>query len=778
METLINRLLKYPKVVLMVTLVITIAFFVVMRKNSRMETNLDKYMPQNHPAFVYSDQSEKWFDIKDGIIIAIQNPDGIYNSRTLQKVKDLTKKLQKMPEIEKNDVTSLYTADNIIGTEDGLDVRAFYKRVPKSPEKLQALREKVRSNEMVFGRLVSTDEMVTVIVARIGDDVFSQEFYHRILDLAKQFEGPEKIYVAGRPIVEGTLAYLGPRDMRRMVPIVIFVIIVVLYLVLRNWKSTFFTLLVVLFSTIWAFGLMAALKIPIYSVSTMIPVMLIAIGVAYGVHLYNHLYLNLREHPETDRREAVRDMIHQMWKPVMMAAVTTAIGFISLLTSQVYPIKYFGLFTAFGVIVAFVLSVLLIPAGALAFGLPRPKRKKDRDEEATLTGTEDTFAYRFADRIVRHRGLTVFISLVVVGLSLYGMTKVWINSSFLDKFGKDSDIVRTDRFINVHFGGTSTLNVILEGKTPDKFKQPDVLRELVKMQYDVVESLPVVGNAFSLGDYLKRMNKVMHADSEKYDCIPDSSDLIAQYLLLYEMSGDPDNLWHVVTEDYKKANLTFQLKSDNSKALKSAIAVLEKYRPDFEKMGVQLNYAGSGYKALVFTDLILKGQISSLLVSLVIVIVLLSIMFKKVTIGLIGSVPIVITTLISFGVMGLLGVPLSTTTALISSIAIGIGIDYAVHFIERYRVYAGRTHDKLRTSHLTMHHSGRAILFNAVVVIAGFLVLLFSVFPPNRSLGALVSLNMFTSFVGTVTIMFAILYTSNIYFRQRDLAKAEGKESA
>ena len=778
METLINRLLKYPRLILVSTLIITVAFFVVMKKNSRMETNLDKYMPQNHPAFVYSDQAEKWFDIKDGIIIAIQNPEGVYNPGTLQKVKDLTKKLQKMPEIEKNDVTSLYTADNIVGTEDGLDVRAFYKRVPKSPEKLQELREKVRNNEMVFGRLVSTDETVTVIIARIGDDVFSQEFYHRILDLAKQFEGPEKIYVAGRPIVEGTLAYLGPRDMRRMVPIVILVIVVVLYLVLRNWKSTFFTLLVVLFSTIWAFGLMAALSIPIYSVSTMIPVMLIAIGVAYGVHLYNHLYLHLREHPDTDRREAVHDMIHQMWKPVMMAAVTTAIGFISLLTSQVYPIKYFGLFTAFGVMVAFVLSVLLIPAGALAFGLPRPKRQKASDEESTLTGTEDTFAYRFADMIIRRRAITVVVTFVVVGLSIYGMTKVWINSSFLEKFGKNSDIVQTDRFINEHFGGTSTLNVILEGKDPDTFKKPGVLRELVKMQDDVVGSLPVVGNAFSLGDYLKRMNKVMHADSEKYDCIPSSSDLIAQYLLLYEMSGDPENLWHVVTEDYKKANVTFQLKSDNSKALKSAIAVVEKYRPEFEKMGVQLNYAGSGYKALVFTDLILKGQISSLMLSLVIVIVLLSIMFKKVTIGLIGSVPIVITTLISFGVMGLLDIPLSTTTALISSIAIGIGIDYAVHFIERYRVYAGRTRDKLRTSHLTMHHSGRAILFNAVVVIAGFLVLLFSVFPPNRSLGALVSLNMFTSFVGTVTIMFAILYASNIYFRRRDVEKLADANTA
>ncbi len=765
MEKLINSILKKPAIVLVTILLISIAFFIVMKKNSRMETDLDKYMPQEHPAFVYSNKAEKWFNIKDGIIIAIENKDGIYNPRTLKKIKDLTKKLQKMKEIEKNDVTSLYTADNIIGTDGGLDVKAFYKRVPETKEKLEALRNKVRSNEMIFGRIVSDDETVAVIIARINDNVFSQDFYKRIINLSKEFEGPEKIHVAGRPIVEGTMALLGPADMKRMVPIVILVIIIVLYLVMRNVKSTLFTLLVVLFSTIWAFGLMAALGIPIYAVSTMIPVMLIAIGVADGIHLYSHLFHFMQENPNADKRTAVKNMLHEMWKPVVMTSVTTAVGFISLLTSEVYPIKYFGFFTAFGVMAAMVFSLVLIPAGILAFGLPHSKKKINIDEEK-LDDSKAGIAYKFADWVIGHKNSIYAVTVLISAISIYGITKVWINSSFLEKFEKDSDIVLTDKFINQHFGGTSTLNVILEGKKEGEFKTPDVLKTVAKMQDEVVSTLPVVGNSFSLSDYLKRMNKVMHADSVKYEAIPDSRELIAQYLLLYEMSGDPENLWQVVTEDYKKANITFQLKSDNSKALKSAIAVIEKYRPAFAKAGIELNYAGSGYKALVFTDLILEGQIKSLIMSLFIIIILLALMFKKISIGLIGSVPIIITALIGFGIMGLLNIPLSTTTALISSIAIGIGIDYAVHFIERYKIYAGQTQDKVKTTHYTMKHTGRAIIFNAVIVIAGFLVLLFSVFPPNRTLGAMVSLNMFTSFLGTITIMLVILYGTNIYFQK------------
>ncbi|KAA3610066.1 MAG: hypothetical protein D8M58_07490 [Calditrichaeota bacterium] len=759
MEKILNKVLEYPWFAIAATILISAWFFMAMKENSRMETDLDKYMPQEHPAFVYSNQAEEWFNINDGIIIAIESKEGVYNSKTLQKVKDLTKTLQKMDEIEKEDVTSLYTADNIIGTEDGMDVKAFFKRVPKTDEKLQAIQQKVRSNEMIYKRLVSEDEKVTVIIAEIKDDVFSQEFYNNILNLAKEFEGPEILHVAGRPIVEGTMALLGPADMKRMVPIVLVVIILVLLGVMRSIKNTIFTMLVVLFSTVWTFGLMAAVNIPIYAVSTMIPVMLIAIGVADGIHLYSHLDLFLLSNPNARKLDAVRDMIHGMWKPVVMTSITTAVGFISLLTSEVYPIKYFGLFTAFGVLMAMVFSLVLIPVGVLLFGLP--KRKKIAEKEKKESGH---IAFTLAEKLVQYKYVTIITVAVISVLSIVGIGKVWINSSFLEKFELDSDIVLTDAFINQNFGGTSTLNIILQGKEEDTFKQPKALKLIDEMQSEA-ETLPLVGNSFSLADYLKRMNKVMHADSSEFDAIPESDELIAQYLLLYEMSGDPENLWKVVDYKYNKANVTLQLKSDNSKAINTAIDVVEKFKAPLEAENIEIKYAGSGYKGLVFTDLILEGQIKSLMLSLIIIVVLLSFMFKKVSIGFIGAVPIAITALISFGIMGLFNIPLSTTTALVSSIAIGIGIDYSVHFIERYKIYALQTQDKAITIRKAMLHSGRAIIFNAFVVIAGFLVLLASVFPPNRSLGALVSLNMFTSFLGTVTIMFIILYVGNVYFK-------------
>ncbi len=758
----LEKLLKHPILVMVVFIAMTAFFVLELKDNTRMETDLDKYMPQDHPAFIYSDQAEEWFDIKDGIIIAIENTDGIYNTGTLTKIKQLTKDLQKMDEIEKRDVTSLYTADNIVGTEDGMDVKAFYKRVPKTQEKLDDLKEKVYTNEMVHGRLVSENETVSIIIARINDDVFSQEFYDRILALGKSYEGPENVYVAGRPIVEGTMAVLGPADMKRMVPVVIGVIIFILLILLRSVKNTILTMLVVLFSTIWTFGLLAVIGIPIYAVFTTIPVMLIAIGVADGIHLFSHVDIYLASNPKATKLEATQNMLKEMWKPVVMTSVTTAVGFISLLTSQVYPIKYFGLFTAFGVLSAMVLSLLLIPAGMMLFGLPKVRNIKvhSTDDKPAVI-----FAHRFASGLLKYKWMTLGLTAVIIAISIFGTSKVWINSSFLDKFEKNSDIVLTDKFINKNFGGTSTLNLVLESRDKDAFKNPDLLTLVDAMQTDV-ESIQIVGSSFGLTDYVLRMNKVMHADDEAYNTVPESSDLIAQYLLLYEMSGDPDNLWQVTDYDYQKLNVTFQLKSDDSKSINQALEHIETYRQKFSDQNVDMNFAGSGYKALVFTDLILKGQITSLLMSLVIVAVLLSFMFKSITAGLTGTVPIIITATISFGVMGLMGIPLSTTTALMSSISIGIGIDYAVHFIDRYRENSRITENMELGIQRTMHHSGRAIVFNAAVVIAGFMVMLFSVFPPNRELGFLVSLNMFTSFLGTITVMVLILEHKKLFYNR------------
>ncbi|MDX9957983.1 MAG: MMPL family transporter [Spirochaetia bacterium] len=764
MKKLFKVALAQPIVVMVLAVAITILAATSMMADFRMETNLDDYMPAEHPAFVFSDEADERFMIRDAILIALEHPDSIYNPDSLTKIIQIGEDLQDIEELSESRIQSVYTGDNILGTEEGLDVRRFYSDAPADQEEADRIGALVRANDMIAGRLVSADERTALIIIDLPDSGFSQSLYNKVLALADSYSGPETVHVAGRPIIEGTLAVLGPEDMKRTGPLVILVILAVLILVLKQVRRAIITLVVVLFSTIWAFGLMASMGIPLYSISVMIPVMLIAIGVAYAIHLYNQIDHYTKEHPGTSRRDIAENAISVIGSPALFAALTTVAGFISLVTSQVYPVKYFGLFTAFGVFMSYILTMLLVPAGIMAFG-----NGKVRTRPSESKAMEPGFGARFATAVSAHPRVVYSLTAILVALSLWGVSLVWINTSFLANFEKSSDIVQTDAFVNRNFGGTSSFNIILDSEDSDTFKEPEVLRLIDEMQTGALE-LPRVGDALSLTTYIRRMHYSMNADDPAYDTIPDSSDMVAQYLLLYEMSGDPENLWKVVDTDYKGANVTIQLKSDDTLTIKAVVDYVDTWADEFAELGISVRYAGSGYKSLVFSDLILQGQISSLGLSVLIVFALVAFLFRSVLLGAIATIPILISIMVNFGLMGLLGVPLTISTAIISSIAVGIGVDYAIHFITQYREAYKNFGTEEQAARFAMGHTGRAISLNAAIVISGFMVMIFSVFPPNRQIGLLVSLNMITALVATITIMFLVMRkVSNRILKEKTL---------
>jgi uncharacterized protein len=751
-------LVKKPALVLTAILLLTTAFVLVIAENASLETDLEAYMPSTHPAFIFSDDAEELFGIEDSILIAISHPETIYNEETLKKIARISAELpERFEEIEAGSITSLHTADNITSSDWGLEVEPFYINAPSEEAELQELRKKVESNEMVYGRTVSTDGTAALILAELGEGTFSGTFYNELKAYAAELQGPETIYIAGQPVVEGELARLGPQDMMLMAPLVLVLMTIILLLLLRSIRDTIINLIIVLIGTAAAFGLMGLLQVPIYAVDTMIPVMLIAIGVAYGIHMHNAIHHLVREEPRITKQQLIEKTLQAMIRPVSMAAVTTAIGFTALITSQILPVRYFGLFAALGVIVEMILALILFPLVIQILGPPKKTHEKEDEYLDEVTEKDKQLMQRRPGRRILDHPITVGITAALItAAALAGSSKVWIDTSFLANFQKDSDIVRTDTFVNTYFGGTSALNVILTADENDRFKDPEVLTLLDTMQKKINKS-PVVGGSFSLADFMRRMNSVMHEEQEGWNTVPESRELAAQYLLLYEMSGDPETLNRVIDYDYRTANLTFQLKSDSSAVMQTVIDDIETYSEEFAKMGITIQFAGGGYKALVFADLLMEGQIASLALSFVIVALLLTLLFRSFLIGIVGTIPIAVTAVVNFGTMGLLGIPLSSATALISSIAIGIGVDYAIHLIEHYRIRRLEGYTIQDAAHETLIHTGRAILYNAAAVMGGFAVLLFSVFPPNRQVGGLIALNMAVSAAGTLTVLILVI---------------------
>jgi len=757
----IQKVVEKPlMVIIIIILSLAIGIFAI-ASNASLETNLNKYMPSTHPAFVYSDEIEELFGIEDMIVIALEHPTSIYNESTLTKIRDITLNIPiQFSEIEEDSITSLYTADNIVGSSWGLEVEPFYTYdVPTAQQELQSLKEKVVSNEMIYGRNVSIDNTSSLIIIELNPNVDAKSFQKSLTNYLKQWEGPETIYIAGRPVVEGALAELGPADMIRMFPIVVIVMVVVLLFLLKSVRDTILNMVIVLIGTVSAFGSMALFKVPVYAVDTMIPVMLIAIGVAYGIHMHNAIHNAVLENPNIEKRALINKVLKSMIRPVSMAALTTAIGFSSLMSSQVLPVRYFGLFSSIGVIVEMILALILFPVSIQLLGIPKKKSLSKVKESKYLHFMQKRGLW--STIVLRKSSIIVILAVIVATFGIIGTQKVWIDTSFLANFEDDSDVVKTENFVNSKFGGTSSLNVIIDTDEPDSLKNPALLKAISDMQADVISN-EYVGSSFALTDFIKRMNKVMHDNDVEMEVIPDNQDLIAQYLLLYEFSGDPKTLESVIDYDYQTANVTFQLKSDSSAVMEQIISIVEQHKDNFASLGASVGYAGNGYKAFVFSELLLEGQIISLLLSFVIVAILLTLLFKNILVGLIGVIPIAITAAINFGVMGLFNIPLSSATALISSIAVGIGVDYAIHLIEHYRNRRLEGYSIIRATITSIYNTGRAIIYNAIAVMGGFAVLIFSVFPPNRQVGALVVLNMATSALGTLSILLVALIALDV----------------
>ncbi len=766
MKKINDFVLKKPVITLLILLAITTYFGYEIYDKARIETNLDKYMPESHPAFEKSDHYEELFGIADSVVVAIEDEKEIYNKETLQQIVEISNKLAELNEIENDSVKSLATSENITASDFGLEINLFLSEIPEKTSQLNALKQKVNNNNMISGRLVSENNKVALVQAELIDGGVDRiELYQEIQDMLSNIEGSTEIYVAGQPVIEGTLANLMPEDMKIMIPLVILIIFIVLLLTFRSIKSTILTLSVVLFSTIWAFGLMSALGIPIYAVSTMIPVMLIALGVADGIHLLSHLKDKMFANPDIGTSEAITDMIKNMWKPVVMTSITTAVGFISLLTSEVYPVKYFGLFTAFGVMAAMIFSLIFIPAGLKIFSLPKVKRNNKNKE----VKSENNKFFKFADWVLLHKKKIILISIIIFVLGVIGAQNLWINSSFLSKFKEDQEIIIANNFINEHFGGTTNLNVIIKSENNDALKNPKYLNDIWQLQNEL-EEMEEVGASFAITDFLRRINKVMNENQEQYNRIPETRELTAQYLLLYSMSGDPEDLNRVIDYDYRRANLQVNLKDDDARLITSVIDKIENYQQKTSLSELEIDFAGSAYTNRVFANLILEGQIKSLLLSVLIVIVLLGFLFKSTLAGLFGSLPIIITVVINFGIMGYLNIALNTTTALISSIAVGMGIDYSIHLLSKYKHYGNQGLSPKIVARKTMKHAGKAIVFNALVVITGFMVLIFSSFLPNRELGYLVSLSLFSSFVLTLTLVVGLLdkYKPDFIFKNKN----------
>ena len=747
MERFARFVIRFRIPVIAVTAAITLAlgYFV---KDTRVNSDIMSYLPKNDPTVKLNTYIGEKYAGTQLAVVALETGN-VFTRRTIGDIRGLTAAFKQIDGVQS--VTSLTDVLDIKKTEEGLEVGRLID--PDSPpgteEQLAALREYALGKDMIRGRLVSADGTATVVVSRLFEGADKARVAKEIRAAVETMKPAGKTYYAGLPFQLIEIDRLVVDDMTRLVPLAALLIVLSLYVSFRSVRGVVLPLVAVGISTIWVLGVMAAFKVAFSVITNVIPVVLMAAGSAYGIHVMSSFGEVPLGAAATGRRERQGAALSGVALPVILAAVTTMAGFLTFLFgSYLTMIKEFGIFSSLGIFFSLVVSLTFIPA-VLSFLPPRRRRGRAAGGTAVDGAAPRTRSSRILGgigRLVLKRPRIVLIAAAaMVAAGIACLPLVTREVDLLSYFKPGTDIQLAERLMRERFGGSITIQLLVKGD----IKDPTVLARM-KDAEAFLRTQPGLHNASSIVEIVEEMSWAMGEGR----AIPDSREKVANLWFLLE--GE-EMIGRMVSPDAREAVISATLERLNSRELARLSKAVGGYIAAHTAPGCELALSGSApiYKRI--DDGIASSQLWSLGLAILFMFACNLFLLRSITGGLIGLLPIVFTLFVLFGVMGATGIPLDIATVLIGSISLGMGVDYSIHFLSRYRreLASGKSAEEALSA--TFDTTGKAIIINVVTVAVGFLALLLGSLIPLRRFGILIGVTMVSSGLGALTILPAVL---------------------
>lgn len=733
-------------------------------------TQADAFISADNPALIYRTAVEERFNLKDPIVIAVvdERQGGVYHSDTLTLVQWLSRRLKSVANIDPDGITSLATESNIEGDAAGMAVEKFLDGTLNDSH-VDWIREGVDHFPLYQGSLVARDGSTTLIVAELLDEHDAEGTYQRVMALVQEAPAIEgvQLHVAGEGAVAGYLSSYIDQDARRLNPLAGLIITIILVVAFLTPRAALIPNLVVAGTVATTLGAMAWLGVEFYVITNGLIVCMIGIAVADSVHIFSEYYFS--EHDLSDSRQPessgsenqvsahrariVQTMV-RMWRPVTLTTLTTAAGFLALYPSNdMPPLQYFGVFGALAVVAAWVLSLLVFPA-LLAVLRFRPSRRL----QAPASQSSSTLLVRvlsFAS--LRRPRVTLAIGALVMMVAVVGTTRVVVNEERIENFQHHEPIYQADQMINQRMDGSHYLDVVIETETPEGLYDPAVLRQIEALQ-GFLESQPGVAGSTSIVDYIKQMNKAVNEDDERYFRIPDDGNLIAQLFLLYSASADPTDFENRIDSPRQTALVRASLQTGSYLVSRELVPVVEPYLQSHFDGAVTANLSGRVNVDYHWIGGIAASHLSSVLISFLAVLTMAALLFRSLTAGLMAALPVGLAILVIYAVMAVKGIWLGVGTSMFAAIAIGLGVDFAIHTLDRLRQELSARGEATVVERITVvfASTGRALWYNLLAVALGFGVLMTSQVPPLVNFGLLVALSVSIAFIASLVLLPAL----------------------
>lgn len=733
MNSAFDWIIKYRWPIIIFYIAITLAFATQLT-NVKVDPDVQNMLPPDLPSRVTLENIEKIFGGTEMALVMVL-ADDVLEEKTLERIIKITDSIKTIKGIE-----SVVTVPMI--EKDDFEDEAKKNDPEARKKKKEDLREKLRGNNMVYGSLISKDFKAAAIIAKLKQGVDSYGITRDMRKTVESIPGDERIIMGGLPFIREKISEDVPADMAKFMPVGLILMLIFLFFCFKQKRGALLPFSVVVMSIIVTMGLVPLLGWKMMTLTILLPVLMIAISNNFGVYFISQYQQDNVEGSTLTKAELVKSSLAALWKPITADAFTIIAGMLCLKTHIIIPAAQLGILTAIGVFFALTASLLFIPA--VMSLLPRAKPISENK------GVMDKLLNYTADIVPRHPKKILVMTVVVTIILATGIRLIVVDSNIVNYYPKDSPIRESSAIVNQKFGGAQTVTVLAQGD----MKNPEVLKKIDALEQSI-SKIPDVGNTVSISKLLRLMTKGLHKEGEPgYDKIPDNSGAVSFYYDQYAKMGNPEDLRQLVSPDLKYALITAQVTNEGSETLERVINDIKnkiKDEPLFTKIG------GTG---MIFSELIgkvIEGQTESLFLAIFIVTFIVMLLFRSFMAGIVGSIPIVLSVIFLFGIMGYAGITLDIATAILSSIMIGVGIDYTINYLWRYREERRGGLDPESAVRAALKSTGRSIIFNGLGVIVGFMVLVLSVFVPIRFFGILIMLSIITCLVATLLILPSIL---------------------
>jgi predicted RND superfamily exporter protein len=709
---------------------------------AEIESDMKAMLPSDMESRLNTDRIDELFGGTDMLMVILKSED-VLDPETLGRTKEISKQMKRVKGVDK--VLSLFELKNIKGEEGTMIVEPAVRRIPENDAQKESLRKEIAENDIVYGSVVSKDFTLTAIIALLKSDVSDTVIVKEIQDLVRQNPGEEEVVIGGLPFTRVQVTKSIQEDFRQLLPLGILIMLVFLFFCFKQLRGVLLPFLVVIMSILFAMGLIPVLGWKIHVITVLVPIMLIAIANDYGIHLIAKCQEYNEEGNPYSKKELAMKIFSSLSKPVILTGLTSTAGMLCLLGHIVIPSRQLSILASCGILFALAASLLFIPAVVSMLPISKPvlpakKGKKPFLEKMLI----------LIGKLVTSRPKAIIAFAVVFALVIsVGIFFVIVDTDPNKYYPDDHPVAYSGQLVNDNLGGAQSISVVFQGD----IKEPRIMDKIDAIEHELAE-MPEVGNTISIARVVRQMSRALNDPEEEwYDKIPDNRNAVAQYFELYSMSGDPDDFEKMVDFPYEHALLTARLNTASTNEMSHVInRIKEKTASDPDVMLI----GGFGSILSELAHKIVDGQLLSLGLAIVVVGILLMILFRSVTAGLISAIPLAISITILFGLMGIFRIELNVSTAMLSSIMIGVGVDYTIHYLWRFRIERQNGLDPQEAAKKTLTTTGRGIVFNAFSVIFGFTALLISSFMPVRFFGFLVIVSISACLMGALILIPAL----------------------